>query len=136
MEILIIKLGAKGDVVRTLPILLPIKEKFPDSKITWITKPSSREILETSPHINKLLTTPITESQIQELPEFDILYNLDIEGEATNLAMITKANKKLGFYSEAGYASAFNFPAEYYISTSFDDQLKKTNTKTCMEKNI
>jgi len=30
MKILVIKLGAKGDVVRTLPVLLGIKEKYPE----------------------------------------------------------------------------------------------------------
>lgn len=124
MEILIIKLGAKGDVVRTLPLLLAIKEKYPDSEITWITKSSSTEILKTSPHINKVLAIP---AQINE--KFDILYNFDIEEEATRLAKEIKADKKYGFFSEEGYPIAFNSSAEYYLDTLFDDELKKSNTK-------
>ena len=87
MKIVIIKLGAKGDVVRTLPLLLGIKEKYPNSEITWITKPSSKEILETSPYIDKILTLPIED----ELGSFDILYNFDIEETATELASEIKA---------------------------------------------
>ena len=36
-SILIIKLGAAGDVIRTTPIIKPLREKFPFSKIYWLT---------------------------------------------------------------------------------------------------
>ena len=128
MKILIIKLGAKGDVIRTMPILLAIKEKYPDSEIHWVTKPQSIEILKTSPYIDKLLSTPCNPEE-----KFDILYNFDVEEEATTLANNVNANKKYGFYEKDDYATAFNFPAEYYLSTLFDDELKKTNKKTYQE---
>ncbi len=130
MKIAIVKLGAKGDVVRTLPILIGIKEKYPDSEITWITKKSSEEIIKTSPHINQILTIPIN---TEELSEFDLLYNFDIDEEATKLAEKIKAKTKLGFYSEQGFASAFNLPAEYYLNTLFDDETKISNRKTYQE---
>jgi heptosyltransferase-2 len=125
MKLAIIKLGAKGDVVRTLSILIAIKEEFPDSEITWITKTSSKEILKTSPYIDKLITIP---AEINE--KFDILYNFDIDKEATDLAESLNANKKLGFYNKDGFVTAFNFPAEYYLNTLFDDEFKKNNKKT------
>ena len=127
-KILIIKLGAKGDVVRTLPILIALKEKYPLSKITWITKKSSEEILKTSPHINKILTIPIGTNE-----EFDILYNFDIEEEATELAKRINAKNKFGFYNDSGFVSCFNIGAEYYLNTLFDDFTKKNNKKTYQE---
>ena len=36
-KILIIKLGAIGDVIRTTPLLEPIKKQYPDAKIYWLT---------------------------------------------------------------------------------------------------
>ena len=57
-KILIIKLGALGDVVRTIPILSAIKEKYPNSEIYWLTKKDSVEILENNPNINKILVFP------------------------------------------------------------------------------
>ncbi len=124
MKIVVIKLGAKGDVIRTLPILLALKEKFPDSEITWITKPESKEILTDVEEIDKILTTPCFPEE-----KFDILYNFDIEDEATELASNIEADKKYGFYKKGDYAATFNFPAEYYLNTFFDDELKKTNKK-------
>lgn len=133
MKICIIKLGAKGDVVRTLPLLLGIKEKFPNSEITWITKLSSKEILETSPYINKILILSIPDNQNNLDEKFDILYNFDIDDEAINLAKEINAEKKYGFYSENGFVSSYNLSAEYYLNTLFDDETKKTNKKTYQE---
>ncbi len=128
MKILIIKIGAKGDVVRTLPILLAIKEKYPDSEISWVTKPDSQELLKVIPEINRVILIPCNTNE-----KFDILYNFDTEGEATKLAKEASAGKKYGFYEENGYPAAFNLSAEYYLNTMFDDELKKTNKKTYQE---
>jgi heptosyltransferase-2 len=127
-RILIIKLGAKGDVVRTLPVLLALKEKYPNSNITWITNPPCIEILETTPYINKILPLPFSLKEFTE--EFDLLLNFDIEKHATDLAKEIKAGKKYGFFMEEGYPMPFNPSAEYYLNTIFDDELKKTNPKT------
>jgi ADP-heptose:LPS heptosyltransferase len=126
-KICIIKLGALGDVVRTLPILEAIKEKFPVSDITWITKQNAKEIIESRNKVNKTLTIPL-----ENIPseKFDVLYNFDIEEEATSLANQINSKEKKGFYLEQGFVSAFNFPAQYYLDTVFDDELKKSNKKT------
>ncbi|MEK6831012.1 MAG: glycosyltransferase family 9 protein [Nanoarchaeota archaeon] len=173
MKILIIKLGAKGDVVRTLPILVGIKERYPDSEITWITKPYCKEILETSSYINKILTLPDLDNvndinistaddlkkegplitsdnnlEINKIPtnnnlnkilieKFDVLYNFDMEKEATELTEKIKADRKYGFYSDnknnKDYANSFNLSGEYYLNTLFDDETKKSNKKTYQE---
>lgn len=127
-KICIIKLGALGDVVRTIPILEAIKEKYPDSDITWITKESSKEILEDNKLINNLVFIPVS---IEE--NFDILYSLDIDEVATKLAVEIKAEEKLGFYNNEGFPASFNEEAEYYLNTVFDDSLKKTNRKNYQE---
>jgi ADP-heptose:LPS heptosyltransferase len=123
--ILIIKLGAMGDVVRTLSILPAIKEKYPESEIYWITKKESLDLFEDNPFVKKAFSIPYKADK-----KFDILYNFDIEEEATSLATQIKADKKYGFYSDSGYPATFNFPAEYYLNTLFDDDLKRTNKKT------
>lgn len=128
MKIVIIKLGALGDVVRTTPILSGIKEKYPNSEITWVTKPESEPILKDNQFIGKLVITPT-----KIIEEYDILYNFDIDEQATKLAKNIKAGKKFGFYEEEGFPAVFNEGAEYYLNTLFDDELKKTNRKTYQE---
>ncbi|NCO11507.1 glycosyltransferase family 9 protein [Candidatus Pacearchaeota archaeon] len=128
MKIAIIKLGAKGDVVRTLSILPALKKKYPESEITWITKENISDLIDNNPHISRVLTIPL---KVED--SFDLLYNFDIEREATNLAGEITAHKKYGFCFEDGFISAFNLEAEYYLNTIFDDELKKSNKKTYEE---
>jgi len=128
MKILILKLGAKGDVVRTLPVLPAIKEKFPQSEIFWLTKQNSSQLLEDNPLIKKIFFLPYKTNE-----KFDLLYNFDIDDEACKLASEIQADKKLGFYMNDGFPSAYNIGAEYYLNTLFDDESKRENKKTYQE---
>lgn len=127
-KVVIIKLGALGDVIRTLPIAQALKERNPDCEIHWITKPNAVELFEGNPFVDKVFSIPFSTEE-----KYDALYNFDIEEEATELAQRISADKKFGFYSEEGFASAFNFPSEYYLNTLFDDKTKKDNKKTYQE---
>ena len=129
-KIMVIKLGALGDVVRTLPVLLAIKEKYPDSEVSWITKANALQLFEGNPYVKKVYSLPY---KINKDEKFDVLYNFDVEEDATKLAKGIKADKKLGFYSEDRFPAAFNLSAEYYLNTLFDDNLKKNNKKTYQE---
>lgn len=54
-KIIVIKLEAIGDVLRTTSILHAIKEKYPDSHITWLTKIASKDIFKNNPFVDSLL---------------------------------------------------------------------------------
>lgn len=125
MKILIIKLGAKGDVVRTLPILPALKEKYPMAEIYWITEKDNISLFKNNPYIREVYAAG---DKIDE--SFDHLYNFDIEKPALNLVQQIHAKKKYGFYLEKNYPAAFNIGAEYYLNTLFDDNLKRENKKT------
>ncbi len=127
-KIVIIKLGADGDVLRTLPIAKALKAKYPESEITWITRGDIAEIMGKADYLSEVISLPYNNKD-----KFDLLYNFDLEDEATELASKIEADKKYGFYSEGGYAAAFNAGAEYYLNTTFDDELKKSNRKTYQE---
>jgi len=128
MKILIIKLGADGDVLRTLPLAKALKSKYPDSEITWLTKGDISELLQGIQYISNVITIPPKTEE-----NFDILYNFDLDVEASNLSKNIKADKKYGFYLDGGYPAAFNSGAEYYLNTMFDDGLKRNNKKTYQE---
>ncbi|MBI4116558.1 glycosyltransferase family 9 protein [Candidatus Pacearchaeota archaeon] len=130
-KICIIKLGALGDVIRTLPVIEGIREKYPDSEVTWITKKNSTDLLSNNLAIKRVFSLDNCNELLNE--KFDFLYNFDTEEEATSLAMRIKADKKYGFCFEGGYPSSFNAASEYYLNTVFDDELKKNNLKTYQE---
>ena len=127
-EICIIKLGADGDVLRTLPLAKAIRNKNKDSRITWITKGDIKSLIDNLDYIDYVENIAYTTKKV-----FDELYNFDIEPAALDLAVLINADKKYGFYSEGEYPSAFNPGAEYYLNTMFDDELKKKNKKTYQE---
>lgn len=62
-RILIIKLGAIGDVIRTTPLLHPLKKQFPQARISWITHTP-----EVAPEqMDDDLNRAVTKSYLQEL---------------------------------------------------------------------
>jgi ADP-heptose:LPS heptosyltransferase len=129
MRIMIIKLGALGDVVRTLSILPALRKKYPLAQIYWITKKESLDIFSSNPYVKKVFTLPY---QVTD-EKFDILYNFDIEEEATYLAAAITSDKKFGFKREFDFPDAYNMPSQYYLNTLFDDELKRKNKKTYQE---
>lgn len=128
MKIIVIKLGALGDVVRTLPIVEVLKKKYPHSELYWVTKENAIDLFEGNFFIDKVFSIPFNSEE-----KFDALYNFDIDKEAISLASRIKAEKKYGFCDNDGFPGAFNFGAEYYLNTLFDDELKKSNRKTYQE---
>ncbi|NHA04452.1 glycosyltransferase family 9 protein [Mucilaginibacter sp. HC2] len=61
-RILIVKIGAIGDVIMTLPILTEIKRQHPDSHITWVCGEIVKPILSSIPSINEVIS--INESKL------------------------------------------------------------------------
>lgn len=55
-KICIIRTAYIGDVVMTLPMLPPLKQKFPDATVTFLTSTASAPLLQHNPHIDEILT--------------------------------------------------------------------------------
>lgn len=54
-EILVIRFSSIGDIVLSTPVFRLLKLKFPDAKITFVTKDKFRGILEGNKHIDRIL---------------------------------------------------------------------------------
>jgi ADP-heptose:LPS heptosyltransferase len=134
-RILIIKLAAIGDVLRTTPLLRGLRTTNETCHITWLTEPNGMPMLLGIREIDRLL--PYTwETALQlEMEEFDEVYCFDKEPKATALAMKIRAERKIGFgMSPFGTAAPLNKESEYTYRLGIDDALKfRTNTKTYPE---
>ena len=129
-RILIIKLVAIGDVLRTTPILPVLKKKYPPSYITWITDKSSLQVLEENPYIDRLLTANYENALRLQVEKFDVLICLDKDTVASSLASIVKADQKLGFaLSEKGLLCPLNKEADYLFRLGVSDELKFRQNK-------
>lgn len=57
-KILILRLSAVGDVIRTLPAVKAIKASLPFSSITWIVEEPSKALLGSQPEVNEVILFP------------------------------------------------------------------------------
>lgn len=134
-RILIIKLGAMGDVLRTTPLLRKLAQVHPKRHVTWITAEPSLPLLETNPLIDRLW--PADPSAIARLhvERFDLSICLDKDPLATAMATQAQAGRKQGFaMSETGNAYPVNPGSEYTFALGLSDDLKfRRNRKTYQE---
>jgi len=119
-RILVIKLGAAGDVLRTTPLLHPLRRDYPRHLLSWVTY--SPELL---PAVvdDPLPLDAASVLWLQRIP-FDLVINLDKDREACALARAVTAPRKVGFLlGEDGICRpADNGPAhQKYLTGLFDD---------------
>ncbi|MDD2898953.1 MAG: glycosyltransferase family 9 protein [Desulfuromonadaceae bacterium] len=127
-KILIIKLGysetldpeigkvpSLGDVLRTTPILWAVKEKYPDSSITWLVTENAEALLQGNSLIDRVLVwDEFVPFQLMR-EKFDVLINLEKIAGVCALADMIDAWVKYGFRFEAvsgvyhGYEQGLNF---------------------------
>lgn len=55
-SILVVLLGSIGDVVRGLAVVAPIKQRYPNCKITWLVEPLCRPLVSLHPQIDRVIT--------------------------------------------------------------------------------
>lgn len=127
-KILIIKLGAIGDVIRTTPLLRKLREEKSSAQITWLTYTPS---ILSSEWVDRIMPVTIENLELLKAVEFDWLLNLDKDPLAIGLANSIKAKKKNGFKADSfGHAEPISNKAEEHkwLTGLFDD-LNKDNTK-------
>lgn len=131
-KILIIKLGALGDLLRTTSIITSLKAKYPRSQITWVTTKACLPLLKNLPELDRIFVTDSMISTRILAENYDIMINFDKDSPAVELATISKASVKKGFgLSPAGAIIALNEGSQYALEMGIDDHLKfKINKKT------
>ncbi len=130
-RILIIKLDAVGDVLRTTCLLQGLKEKYQDSHITWLTRKNAIELFENNELVDTVLDySPESFIQIQ-LEKYDLIINMDAAPLSAQLTMLAKGDKKIGFgYDEKGFVYPFNEEAQKWFEMGLFDDIKKANAQS------
>ncbi|MEW6516289.1 MAG: glycosyltransferase family 9 protein [candidate division FCPU426 bacterium] len=136
-RLLVIKLGARGDVLRTTPLIAGLRRAYPDAHLTWLTAPESTELLQGLPSLDRVLAWSLESAQELLARPFELLVCLDKEPWALGLAERIAAREKRGWGlapDGTGTPRPFTPEAEYSLALGVSDELKfRRNLKTYPE---
>lgn len=130
-QILLIKLDAMGDVLRTTALLPALVEAHPGVAVTWVTRRESRPLLEQNPYISEILDygpDALLQSQVRS---FDRVINLDASKTSAALASMANGRQKHGFVLDVrGHVQPTHDAARKWLEMGLFDDLKRRNTRT------
>ncbi len=129
-RILIIKLGAIGDVIRTTPLIVKYRELYPFCHITWIT--NTPDVVP-SEEVNTIYKFDLASVYTVQNINFDIAVNLDKEPEACILLKDVKSKEKYGFIWHNNHIDVATLNSEHKLITGLFDNISKRNTKNYLE---
>lgn len=131
-RILIIKLGALGDVVRTTCLLPTLKMQYPVSHITWVSTNQGVSVLSGHPLIDCLV--PVGSGTVLQ-QHYDIVLSLDKEPRSAALCNAIHSEDKRGIeLSPYGTVVPIENRCLPYFMLGLDDDLKfRCNTKSYPE---
>ncbi|HEU5182907.1 MAG TPA: glycosyltransferase family 9 protein [Candidatus Polarisedimenticolia bacterium] len=127
--VLIVRLGAVGDVIRTLPSAAALRTAFPSVRLGWLVEPGSRSLLPAAPWLDEVFVFPrrrlSTRAMLSDpasfpdlLPDFlDSLrafrprLTLDFQGSLKSglLTLFSGAPMRLGFDRRGSRECSFIF---------------------------
>jgi len=131
IKILIIKLGAMGDVLRTTFILEGLKEKYKNVSIDWLVEEKNKDTLVGNKFINNIIINDSKVFSFLTSNKYNIVINLDLAPESLAFATLAMADKKIGYWlDENRKIKESNNYAKKWLLTSAYDTLKKENEHT------
>lgn len=129
-RLLIIKLDAMGDVLRTTTLLPLISAKYPGAFVTWITRPESVPLMQNNPHIHEVVAYGADSAVHLAAREFDYAINLDAGKISAGLMAAARATRKDGFVLHPhGYVMPTNAAAAAWLEMGTNDTLKRLGTR-------
>jgi heptosyltransferase-2 len=134
-RLLIVKLDAMGDVLRSTALLPQLAEAHPKAAITWITRKESVPLLRHNPYVTEVLELgPDALAQLQTR-DFDRVINLDASKTSAALASAARSKRKDGFVLDArGYVQPTNDAARAWLEAGLFDDVKRLGTATYQDR--
>jgi ADP-heptose:LPS heptosyltransferase len=127
-RILVVKLAAVGDVLRTTCLLPGLRRRWPGAHVTWVTSPSAAPLFRGNPLVDRVLTFSGA-APIELLTEsFDVVINPDAAADACALAHLAHGTQRLGFdVDPRGTPLPLSPAAERWLEMGVRDDRKKAN---------
>jgi ADP-heptose:LPS heptosyltransferase len=131
-RVLMVKLAATGDVLRTTAFLPAIHATWPQAKVTWLTRRGAAGLFDGNPLVDEVLTTDdaVTAARLQT-ETFDVVLCPDADPDAAVLAAAAKGRERRGYVRDAGGRIVPLSPgAERWLAMGLSDTAKLANTQT------
>lgn len=143
MRILIVKLGAIGDVVHTLPALAALRRALPQAHLAWVVeRGGAAKLLRDNPAIDELIevdtrgwrkdllgreTRAAIKTSLAKLRGFDVA--LDFQGllKSGMMAWLTRAPRRIGFDKPALREPASAYLLTERVAVDDNDHIIKKN---------
>lgn len=130
-SILIVKLDALGDVLRTTSVLPSLKRAYGTCHVTWVTADGARDLLVGNPLVDEVLLFPSTCLPALLTRRFDVVINPDASPRSCELAAIARAGVRHGFViGEGGEVIPLGPAAREWLVAGGSDPAKRSNEKT------
>lgn len=130
-RLLVVKLAAIGDVLRTMAILPALRARFPNGHVTWLTEPQAVPLFYHHPQVDRVLVPSAETVVLLQCERFDQCYGLDLDPVACALTATVRAAEVWGFTrDERGAVVAHGPGAEQWYEMSLWDDCKRANEET------
>jgi lipopolysaccharide heptosyltransferase I len=114
LKLLIVRLGALGDIVHAIPVAAALRRTWPDARIDWLVAPRHREILELVLSIDRRIAFEdrASLSIVRQLRRARYDAALDLQGliKSAVIARLAGASRTIGFnrkYARESLAARF-----------------------------
>ncbi len=139
-RILIIKLDAMGDVVRTSCLTPHIKRRFEDPFIVWITRSESSTLVAANPDVDQVWDYDLTTTnRLLSGQSWRTIYNLSNDYPSSALCSLARLEEKSGservgfFLDSHGLIQPTNVDAAHWMEMAVFDRVKRQNRLSFQE---
>jgi len=131
-RVLVVKLAATGDVLRTTAFLPAIHAEWPGACVTWVTSPGAAALFHGNELVHEVLTTSDAVTVARLTTEsFDVVLCPDADPDAAALAAMARGEERRGFTrGPDGQVHALGPGAENWLQMGLSDSRKKANQRT------
>ncbi len=131
-RVLVVKLAATGDVLRTTAFLPAIHATWPGARVTWLTRRSAADLFLRNPLVDEVLTTEDAVTSARLATErFDAVLCPDADPDAAALAAAAQARERRGYLRDAeGRIVPLGAGAEHWLAMGLSDVRKRANRET------
>lgn len=133
-RVLIIKLDALGDVLRTTCLLPSLKRRYSDAHVSWLTSSSAAKVLQNNPYLDDILVFDAEGLARLQVEHFELVLNPDASKHSAALASLAHGRTKRGFaLDNRGRVRPLNSEAVQWMEIGARDDLKRANRQTYQE---